>query len=396
MGVTSSAGVRTMRLSEVAKRGVILEPAEAIAIVEGLCQTLVRTRTSPEPLIPDPTHIVLTSEGAVQVLDAERGLPLVPGVRLILELASQARPAQMRLLLFALESPSAPTFLDLLQVVGRAVSGDGQRLVAGVVERAHGQPSQPLSNSTPRRLPGFLRRVTSRRAVALGLMVVLLVGGAYFLARWPGSRKPIRQLLASRSAAGFSHMIVQGRSAVSDTVTSLGARLGIAPAPEPAPVASAAVELRRTPRARRWSSQPAPLTAPIPVEPIASKTLPVVASSAPVATASPLDSARDSLDASGAPVVYGSGDFDVTPPALLAPQLPTLPEGISDEQVSTIDLVIDAEGNVESARLNLPLKRWDHVMLLSAVKTWRFRPATRAGSPVSYRTSIRIPTSLSE
>jgi hypothetical protein len=89
-------------------------------------------------------------------------------------------------------------------------------------------------------------------------------------------------------------------------------------------------------------------------------------------------------------VVYDSRDANVTPPIELWPHLPSLHSGISPADIATFDVVIDEAGEVQSVRAQVPLKRWDHVMLLSAMKAWHFQPATKDGHPVKYRKQLLV------
>ena len=85
-------------------------------------------------------------------------------------------------------------------------------------------------------------------------------------------------------------------------------------------------------------------------------------------------------------------DIDVRPPSVVFPQLlsilrPTSP-GVRLDAL-TIAIVVNADGTVDSVRgVNAPQNIGELVLLtqaLSAVKSWRFSPATKDGSPVRYR-----------
>ena len=62
------------------------------------------------------------------------------------------------------------------------------------------------------------------------------------------------------------------------------------------------------------------------------------------------------------------------------------------EAVSTIEVVVDESGDVQHVKL---LSRPSPVlaaMLLSAAKTWKFRPAFHDGEPVRYRLRLDVTT----
>jgi hypothetical protein len=89
--------------------------------------------------------------------------------------------------------------------------------------------------------------------------------------------------------------------------------------------------------------------------------------------------------------VLSADDEGVTPPALVSPRA-NIPlqqtEGADD--LSAIDLVISDKGEVESVKLASPVRDYREAMMLSAVKAWRFKPATVEGLPVRYRLRIHI------
>lgn len=90
--------------------------------------------------------------------------------------------------------------------------------------------------------------------------------------------------------------------------------------------------------------------------------------------------------------LYSATDVDVSPPALLHPKLPSEPR--SDRGpgggTGTIEVTIDETGHVLHARLHPGSDASVHDrMLVSAVKAWQFRPATRGGRPVRYL--MRVP-----
>jgi protein TonB len=90
-------------------------------------------------------------------------------------------------------------------------------------------------------------------------------------------------------------------------------------------------------------------------------------------------------------IVYTSSDPGVTPPVLVRPMLPAEPPpSVPPEQVGTLVLVVDEDGNVEQVRLSSPANRYAERMLVSHAKTWKFKPATRDGHPVKYRTRVRV------
>jgi hypothetical protein len=97
--------------------------------------------------------------------------------------------------------------------------------------------------------------------------------------------------------------------------------------------------------------------------------------------------------------IYGKDDLEVTPPRPTVPRLlaglhPSSPKVRLD--ALTIAVVVNADGSVDSVRGLVAPENISEVLLLtealSAVKSWRFSPATRDGAPVRYRQIVPIGT----
>jgi TonB family protein len=89
--------------------------------------------------------------------------------------------------------------------------------------------------------------------------------------------------------------------------------------------------------------------------------------------------------------VFSAGDPHVTPAVLIRPHLPDQPPpDVPEEQIGTLEFVVAESGLVEHVHLVSPANRYQERMLVAAAKTWQFRPATRDGRPVRFRTRIRV------
>ena len=89
--------------------------------------------------------------------------------------------------------------------------------------------------------------------------------------------------------------------------------------------------------------------------------------------------------------VFTAADSTVTPPVIVRPVLPKeLPPGVPANQVGTIELVVDEQGDVLHVKLVSPANRFHERMLVSAAKMWKFRPAYKDGIPVRYKTRVRL------
>ena len=89
--------------------------------------------------------------------------------------------------------------------------------------------------------------------------------------------------------------------------------------------------------------------------------------------------------------IFQVGDPQVTPAVLIRPHLPENPPAdVPAEQIGTLEFVIAESGAVEHVHLVSPANRYQERMLVAAAKNWLFRPATRDGRPVRFRTRVRL------
>jgi hypothetical protein len=85
--------------------------------------------------------------------------------------------------------------------------------------------------------------------------------------------------------------------------------------------------------------------------------------------------------------IYSTEDLDVRPPVLADSQIvqSALPE-IDGPVVNTLEVLVAEDGSVERVRMLSRPRRMADMMVLSGVKMWKFRPASRNGRPVKYLT----------
>ena len=95
-------------------------------------------------------------------------------------------------------------------------------------------------------------------------------------------------------------------------------------------------------------------------------------------------------------LVFDGRDVDVTPPLMHHVRLRSafrpgqLSHAISEE-TGLVEVIVSVSGTVESEKFVTGPFNVHEAMLLSAVKTWRFRPGMRHGQAIRYR--LRVPIS---
>jgi TonB family protein len=91
-----------------------------------------------------------------------------------------------------------------------------------------------------------------------------------------------------------------------------------------------------------------------------------------------------------APAVYTSANIDVVPPIVIRQVLPPFPGRTLMGKRGLIEVVIDENGDVDSAAIQQTVTPQYDKMALTAAKSWRYEPAKVNGAPVKYRKSIQI------
>ena len=95
----------------------------------------------------------------------------------------------------------------------------------------------------------------------------------------------------------------------------------------------------------------------------------------------------------GRPAVPTASNEPVVPPAVLQQQIPR-PTGlnvpISGRAVIVVDVLIDEFGRVERSSIRQSVNRVYEMQLLSAIRGWRYTPATQAGKAVKYIKTLEI------
>jgi hypothetical protein len=93
------------------------------------------------------------------------------------------------------------------------------------------------------------------------------------------------------------------------------------------------------------------------------------------------------------PRIYGPGDPNVVPPAVVRQSLPPIPRDIQRNVTlleGSLEIVIDETGAVQAAMMTAPFSPMYDRLAVAAAVEWRYRPATINGVPVKYRKVIQI------
>ena len=88
--------------------------------------------------------------------------------------------------------------------------------------------------------------------------------------------------------------------------------------------------------------------------------------------------------------VFSLDDADVTAPVIVRQNMPRFPGGLREPASGVLEIVVDAAGNVESARMIDPVHIQYDGLLINAAKKWQYQPATIDGTPVRYNRRIQV------
>jgi TonB family protein len=91
-----------------------------------------------------------------------------------------------------------------------------------------------------------------------------------------------------------------------------------------------------------------------------------------------------------APAIYSSSNGDVVPPRVLRQELPAFPGKTLIGKQGAIEVVVNENGEVESAAIRQPIAPQYDKLAVAAARTWRYQPATVNGVAVKYRKLVQI------
>jgi hypothetical protein len=358
---------------------------EAVAITQELCAVLLATRAEGGGGALTPADATITPTGGVELIeDAGQGLPPAAEVaRVLLALLEDAESLPVQLRLLALEevspSPAPLTLREWSSQLGAFERPGRQRAIRDVYERfallRAGGLGLPPGFATPLKpavtKPRWWRNRRVQNAAGSGLLIV----GAGLAAAWLWAViLPI--LSGDRDRPGATlDAAGSGESAAPSTRSIRAAAFRIWGAADAGrDVSGTAVEIPAR-----------PIVVVIPAE------LPLVTPSDVAELSSPADAPVAAGPAPIDPTVYLATDATVVPPVLVRPRLRSRSSaGVLDESLPQVELVVSAAGEVESVRLVTQPTDVMSAMMLSAIKTWRFRPAEREGRPVRSRLVLRL------
>ena len=421
-----------LALETVLERRISVSWLEAVAIVEATCAALVSD--GDELPAPDPSDILLTAEGGIEV---RTGLGFGFGradsvqrlARTLHVLTSgQAIPAPLRLFTSKwIASDGNHLIADFAKELAYFARPNGADLIREVYRRCTEAPvtkkqttsaskREPENQSekkkkAPRVSPKPARR--SRAALVIAVfslafaLAIIIVFSRPRQAGQAGSSGLLNNLVAG--AAEFGRSLGEVRTQLGNLTAQLSAHLASgADVPAPAKPASAADTQATSTRAQgnTRAATPQAARAPLPartVPGIATRSTSTARSgvSAPALDLSalrPPDAGRPESPLAAAKIqtpvetvdpeaIYTSADAGINPPKMLYPQLPPPPLVISasTDNVNVMEIIIGGDGSVERVQLVSPPRRLTDMMLLSGAKSWKFAPASKDGLPVRYR-----------
>jgi tetratricopeptide (TPR) repeat protein len=102
--------------------------------------------------------------------------------------------------------------------------------------------------------------------------------------------------------------------------------------------------------------------------------------------------ARDAKTDVSVKTVFSASDAGVTPPVAIRHDVPAWrPENPdSGPFEGQLEVVVDTDGNVQSAKLTAPVNPSYDPVLLNAARTWKYRPASKDGRPIVFKETVAI------
>jgi TonB family protein len=93
------------------------------------------------------------------------------------------------------------------------------------------------------------------------------------------------------------------------------------------------------------------------------------------------------------PLIYSAKDVGVEPPLAVLKDVPSFRPSGGDagrDFVGSIEVLVNEKGDVTEAKIQKSVYPVFDPRLVAAAYHWKFRPASKDGKPVSYRTYIEV------
>jgi hypothetical protein len=308
----------------------------------------------------------------------------------------------MQLRLLALEEVSPRPRLNSLKDLHRELEfferPDRQSLVREVYERYQHQsspaavepavPSALLEPPPPKRHHPWWKRRSVWAGSLVALLTLAVAAGVWAWQRPEGRwlRTNVNQMSQTALLAGQKAAQAARREA-----EAAKWKLGFRPreATPSVPVLAAA-EPPRTPEIAEnitlEGGAPAPAVPPfeLPKTPLSGAPEPIAAD--------PLPGTDTPGPAPEPNTTFSAAHSDVVPPRLIGLSSTSAPQpGTGMAALPEVELLVSASGEVESVKLVSSGQAAQPGMQLSAIKAWRYEPATLGGQPVRYRLRVRLP-----
>lgn len=88
--------------------------------------------------------------------------------------------------------------------------------------------------------------------------------------------------------------------------------------------------------------------------------------------------------------IYTADDRRIVPPTTIKQRVPAFRGKVSGPGEGVLEIVIGSTGEVESARMAVPLQAQYDAQVVNAAKGWQYKPATFDGVPVMFRKQVKI------
>ena len=399
-----SRPVETIAVRDVVVRQTPVQWAEAVAVVEELCATLISEGIE---LVPDSRDVAITGEGRVQVRAGAGGTsdPVALGQLLSALLTTASTPLPLRLFVTSSSASgryrSIVLYADALSYYGtpgrtelikalcqRAVRRHAVAPAAADsgVKAAPPPPAGAAANRSRSRVPGWVI------AASIGIFAGGTIGALIVSQLRPEAAPPAAATPAD--AAGGAPQDEQELGPVT-----------IERAPHRAPQASQPPSTSRVrpaapaprPAARRDTAASAgpPASAPA-IPPVPSGTDGTLVTRDPGSPLPAVAPPRVTVPSGGTAApdtqIYSAGDSDVEPPVMIssAPVAPPAPSPTDSFANNTVELIVDERGAVQRVSLLERPVRLPDVQMLQNYKMLKFSPARKDGRPVSYRYLLRV------